>query len=399
MRVERTRAKDRVSSSRDIAAIAALFRPIQVAGLTLANRIVMSPMTRNFSPGGIPGEGVEDYYRRRAENDVGLIVTEGIGVDHPAAIGKGSMGEDDMPLLHGDKALGRWKTVVEQVHAAGGVIFPQLWHQGVMRTDYTGLYPDAASVRPSGIWGPSGRFSTAPPDYLDKVLPPTRGMTEEEIADVIAGFARSAANARALGFDGIAIHGAHGYLIDTFLWKETNLRTDRWGGDIARRNRFAIELVKAIRAEVGHLPIMLRYSQWKQQDYDARLADTPAQLEAILGPIADAGVDIFDASTRYYHKPAFDSSPLTLAGWTKKLTGKTTMAVGGIGLNKELKNSFFESVETVDNLPDVARRIDAGEFDLAGVGRSLLIDPGWVRKARAGAAFAPFNLAAFGRLY
>jgi 2,4-dienoyl-CoA reductase-like NADH-dependent reductase (Old Yellow Enzyme family) len=397
--VAETGTTDRQSSSRDVAAIAALFRPIRIGGLTLANRIVMAPMTRSFSPGGIPGEGVADYYRRRAENDVGLIITEGVGVDHPAAIGKGSMGEDDMPLLHGEAALARWKTVVEQVHSAGGLIFPQLWHQGVIRIDNTGPYPDAASMRPSGIWGPTGGYSTAPAEYLDKVLPTTRSMTEEEIADVIAGFARSAANARAVGFDGIAIHGAHGYLPDAFLWKETNQRTDAWGGNVARRNRFAIELVKAVRAEAGDLPIMLRYSQWKQQDYDARLADTPAKLEAILGPIADAGVDIFDASTRYYHKPAFDNSPLTLAGWTRKLTGKPTMAVGGIGLNKELKSSFVESVVTVDNLPDVARRIENGEFDLAGVGRSLLVDPAWARKAREGAAFAPFNLAAFGTLH
>lgn len=381
------------------AANAALFTPLTVGPVTLRNRIVMAPMTRSFAPAGIPGVGVEDYYRRRAENDVGLIVTEGIGVDHPSAIGRGSMGEDDMPLLHGDKALARWRTVVEQVHAAGGVIFPQLWHQGVMRADHTGPYPDAASVRPSGIWGPSDRFATALPDYLEQVLVPTRPMTEEDIADVIAGFARSAANAKAVGFDGIAIHGAHGYLLDTFLWHETNLRADSWGGDVIRRTRFAVELVKAVRAAAGGLPVMLRYSQWKQQDYDARLASNPAELEAMLGPIADAGVDIFDASTRYYHKPAFDGSPLTLAGWTRKITGKPTMAVGGIGLNKELKDTFVGAVDVADNVADVARRIEAGEFDLAGVGRSLLSDPAWAVKARRGEPFAPFNMAALGQLY
>ena len=378
---------------------AALFTPLTVGRVTLKNRIVMSPMTRSFAPGGIPGEGVEDYYRRRAENDVGLIVTEGIGVDHPAALGTGSMGEDNMPLLHGETALARWRTVVEQVHSAGGVIFPQLWHQGVMRTDYTGPYPEAASVRPSGIWGPPSGYVTALPDYLEKMRPPTRSMTEEEIADVIAGFVRSAANAKAIGFDGIAIHGAHGYLPDAFLWKETNLRKDGWGGDIARRSRFAAELVKAIRAAVGDMPIMLRYSQWKQQDYEARLADTPEELEAILGPIADAGVDIFDASTRYYHKPAFAGSPLTLAGWTRKVTGKPAMAVGGIGLSKELRDSFAGAVEVNNNLADVAQRIAAGEFDLAGVGRSLLADPGWVHKARGGLPFEPFSPAAIARLY
>lgn len=378
---------------------AALFEPLTVRTVTLSNRIVMAPMTRSFAPGGIPGDGVEDYYRRRAENDVGLIVTEGVGIDHPGAIGVGSMGETDMPLLHGDAALARWKSVVDDVHAAGGIIFPQLWHQGVMRADHTGPYPDAPSSRPSGLWGPEGRFTTANPDYLAKAIVPTRPMTESEIGDVIAGFGRSAANAKAVGFDGIAIHGAHGYILDTFFWHETNLRTDAWGGDLAARARFGVEVVRAIRAAVGDLPIMLRYSQWKQQDYDAKLAETPAELETLLAPLADAGVDIFDASTRYYHKPAFESSPLTLAGWTKKLTAKPTMAVGGIGLAKELKNSFVESIETVNNLADVARRIEAGEFDLAGVGRSLLIDPAWARKARAGEQFLPFSLAAFGTLY
>jgi 2,4-dienoyl-CoA reductase-like NADH-dependent reductase (Old Yellow Enzyme family) len=308
------------------------------------------------------------------------------------------MGEDDAPLLHGP-ALERWRTVVSQVHAAGGVIFPQLWHQGVMRSDHTGPYPEAASMRPSGIWGPSDRFSTALPDYLEKMLLPTRPMTDEDIADVISGFARSAANAKSVGFDGIAIHGAHGYILDNFLWRETNQRADIWGGDIARRTAFPVAVIKAIREAVGDIPIMLRYSQWKQQDYDAVLAETPAELEQILGPISDAGVDIFDASTRYYHKPAFANSPLTLAGWTKKLTGKPTMAVGGIGLNKELKDTFTGPIETSNNLPDVARRIAEGEFDLAGVGRSLLSDPAWVGKVRAGLPFQPFSPAALGRLY
>lgn len=377
-----------------------LFDPVDIAGITLRNRIVMAPMTRSFAPGGILADQAPAYYRRRAEGEVGLIVTEGVGIDHAAAIGRGSMGEDNMPLLHGDAALDRWRQVVDAVHGAGGVIFPQLWHQGVMRQDYTGPYPDAASARPSGVWGPQDRFNTALPDYLEAVLPPTQPMSESEIGDVIAGFARSAANARAVGFDGIAIHGAHGYLLDTFFWKETNLRDDGWGGaPLSARARFGVEVIRAIRAAVGDLPIMLRYSQWKQQDYDARLADTPQELETLLGPLSDAGVDIFDASTRYYHKPAFDGSPLTLAGWTKKLTGKATMAVGGIGLNKELRDSFVTSVETVNNLPDVERRIADGEFDLAGVGRSLLVDPYWVQKAKAQEAFLPLDMAKFGELY
>lgn len=369
-----------------------IFRPLTVRGATLRNRIVMSPMTRMASPGGVPSEPMDAYYRRRAEHDVGLIVTEGIGVDHPTALGAGSLGEADMPELHGDAALARWGEIVAGVHRAGGVIFPQLWHQGPIRTHRTGPYPDLPSARPSGLWGPEGGFTTAQQPYLDQMLAPTEPMTDEDIVDVIAGYARSAANARSVGFDGIAIHGAHGYLPDAFFWHETNRREDRWGGAALReRARFGAELVKAIRAEVGDVPIMFRYSQWKQQDYEGRLAQTPAELEQLLGALADAGVDIFDASTRYYHHPAFEASPLTLAGWTRKLTGRTTMAVGGIGLADELKNSFAGEVGAVNNVPDVEQRIEAGEFDLVGVGRSLIADPEWAEKVRAGEPFLPFH--------
>ena len=377
-----------------------LFQPLTVRNVTLRNRVVMAPMTRSFAPDGVIKEGVADYYRRRAENDVGLIVTEGVGVDHPAAIGKGSMGEDDMPHLVGEESLRRWKHVVDEVHGAGGLIFPQLWHQGVMREHRTGIYADVDSVRPSGTWGPNDRMNTALPDYLERVLPVTEPMSENEILDVIAAYARSAAAARDIGFDGIAIHGAHGYLPDAFFWHETNMRSDRWGGkSLGERARFGTELVRAVREAAGDLPIMFRFSQWKQQDYEGRLAETPAELEELLGPLADAGVDIFDASTRYYHHAAFEGSELTLAGWARRITGKPTMAVGGIGLNKELKNSFAGSVEVNDNIADVEARIAVGEFDLAGVGRSLLADPQWVHKVREGEPFEPFSPAAIAKLY
>src|ERR1700728_1148483 len=128
-----------------------LLTPFELRGLKLRNRIVMSPMTRGFSPGGVPGRNVADYYPRRAERKVGLIITEGIGVDHPAALGAGSMNEDNIPVLHGDAALQGWKSVVGSVHAAGGLIFPQLWHMGAIRQANSGPFPGAPSCRPSGI--------------------------------------------------------------------------------------------------------------------------------------------------------------------------------------------------------------------------------------------------------
>ncbi|MBA2933594.1 NADH:flavin oxidoreductase [Sphingomonas sp. CGMCC 1.13654] len=378
--------------------LAPLFRPLKLGALSLPNRFVMSPMTRQHSPDGVPGENVAGYYRRRAEAGVGLIVTEGIGVDQPAAIGAGSMGEDNIPLLHGDAALAGWRRVTDDVHAAGGLIVPQLWHMGVIRIPGTGPVPDAPSLRPSGIWGPRDK-AMMPPPYLEAMAEPTAPMSEEDIADVIAGFARSAANAKAVGFDGIAIHGAHGYLLDSFLWAATNHRADRWGGDIAGRTRLAAEVIRAIRQALGpELPIFYRWSQWKLHDYDAANATSPEEMEAHLAPLAEAGVDCFDISTRVFSKPGFPGSNLTLAGWAKKLTGKTVMAVGGVGLSKDLQTSFGGGTVAIDNLGEVASRVEAGEFDLIAVGRSLLVDPRWVEKARAGEPFEPFSLAAYGGL-
>jgi 2,4-dienoyl-CoA reductase-like NADH-dependent reductase (Old Yellow Enzyme family) len=211
-------------------------------------------------------------------------------------------------------------------------------------------------------------------------------MTDEDIADVIAAFVRSAVNAKAVGFDGIALHGASGYLIDMFLWSQTNQRTDRYGGHPAARATFGVEVVKAIRKAVGSaMPIMFRFGQWKQQDFAARIAETPDELGQILQPLADAGVDMFDASTLYFSKPEFEGSPLPLAAWTKKVTGKPSMAVGGIGLSDNLFSSMSIGGAAVEkNYYDAAERVARGEFDMIALGRALIADPAWPKKVRAG---------------
>jgi len=371
-----------------------LFQPLTVRGVTLRNRIVMSPMTRGFSPGGVPGDNVAAYYRRRAEGETGLIITEGVGIAHPAALGEAGLGENGIPQLHGEAVLAGWRRVVEEVHAAGGVIFPQLWHMGVMREQGTGPCPDAPTTRPSGLWGPQGGMTSIDPGYIARVSAPTRPMTDAEIADVIAAYARSAANARVVGFDGIAIHGAHGYLIDTFFWSETNRRIDQWGGDRRARTRFGVEVVKAIRTAVGdELPISFRFSQWKQQDFKARLADTPEELADILIPLADAGVDIFEGSTRYFGRAEFPDSggDLNLAGWARKLTGKAAMTVGGVGINRGYYDTMGGVQSSIANLDVLMERFNRDEFDLVGVGRSLLHDPHWAHKIRVGGQLTEFS--------
>ena len=354
--------------------LAALFAEFTCGPLTLANRFVMSPMTRQFSPGGVPGDDVAAYYTRRAMAKVGLIITEGVGVDHRSSIGHGSMSEENIPMLHGDAALAGWRRVVDSVHRAGGKIIPQLWHMGGLRREGTPPHPGAKSMRPND-------------------------MSEVEMADIISAFVRSAVNSKATGFDGIALHGGHGYLIDSFLWAETNMRGDAYGGDILRRTRFATELVKAIRAEVGpDFPILFRISQWKLQDYDAKLAETSEELGVIVEALASAGVDIFDVSTRVFSLPAFSGYDMGLAGWVRKLSGKPTMTVGGIGFDKELAASFAQPTHAIDNLSEVVRRFGGEEFDLVALGRALLMDPAWVVKAQAGKPFEPFDITAYSRL-
>jgi 2,4-dienoyl-CoA reductase-like NADH-dependent reductase (Old Yellow Enzyme family) len=371
----------------------ALFAPVTIQALALRNRFVMAPMTRTRSPGGVPDENVAQYYQRRAAGEVGLLITEGIGIDHPAALGgpSGANGEMRVPDLHGP-ALAGWRRVVELVHDAGGAIVAQLWHQGVNRESGTGPHPEAEPTRPSGIWGPANGKVSMAPDAVARLLPETRPLTDDEIVELIDAYARSARSAMDAGFDGVEIHGAHGYLPDAFFWEITNRRTDRWGGDPARRAFFAAEVVRATRRVVGErYPIFFRFSQWKIQDYGASIAATAGELEALLGPVADAGVDVFDASQRLFVTPAFPGSELNLAGWAKKLTGKPAMTVGGVGLSNGMYDSKIEGKALgVDNLDRAAAMVAAGDVDLVGVGRALLGDAQWIAKAKQGAPFETF---------
>lgn len=355
-----------------------LARPTAINGLTVPNRIVMAPMTRMFSPGGVPGADVESYYSRRAAAGVGLIVTEGTYVGHESA------GQSDrVPRFHGEEQLAGWAKVADAVHAAGGTIVPQLWHIGMVREQGQPPYADAPAVGPSGL-----RIGAAEATG--------REMTRRDLDDVIGAFADAAADAERIGFDGVEIHGAHGYLVDQFLWEGTNRRTDAYGGDPVARARFGAEIVAAVRERVSaDFPVIFRYSQWKQEAYDARLAETPEELEAILTPLAAAGVDAFHASTRRYWIPEFDGSDLNLAGWTKKLTGKPAITVGSVGLDGEFLGAFAGRGSGLKGIDDLLDRLESEEFDFVAVGRALLQDPEWAAKVLDGrfGDLAPYDAA------
>lgn len=344
-----------------------LLKPFECKSLKLRNRVAMAPMTRSFSPGNVPNEAVVKYYQRRAEGEIGLIITEGVEINHA-----GASGFPNVPKIFGETAMAGWKRVVDAVHAAGGQIIPQLWHVGAVRKPEDDNAAPAYS--PSGLFAPGKKSGVA--------------MTKADIDEVIAAFAESARQSKEAGFDGVEIHGAHGYLIDQFLWEGTNVRDDEYGGSLENRARFACEIVRAVRAAVGEdFAIVFRFSQWKQQAYEAKLADSPEQLKQLLDLLVDAGVDIFHASTRRFWEPEFAGSNLNLAGWTQKLTGKPAISVGSVGLTEDFISGTFASDKPAvekSGIDELVNRMANNEFDLIAVGRALLQDPQWLQKMRDG---------------
>jgi 2,4-dienoyl-CoA reductase-like NADH-dependent reductase (Old Yellow Enzyme family) len=342
-----------------------LFQPFKLKTLDMKNRLVMAPMTRAFSPEGVPTDEVANYYRKRAAGDVGLILSEGTVIDRPA-----SANDPSIPHFYGEKALAGWDKVITDVHAAGGQMGPQIWHMGIMADHPSGWLPKTPFEGPSGFLNPGEAKGQA--------------MSDSDIADAIASYGRAAADAKRLGFDTVELHGAHGYLIDQFFWDQLNHRTDHFGGKtLVERSRFAIEVIKEVRKAVGDdFALIIRLSQFKPQDYTYKLASTPAEMEAWLNPLVDAGVDILHCSQRRFWEPEFEGSDLNFAGWAKKLTGAATITVGSVGLTGEFMAAFRGEASQPASLDELLRRMDRGDFDLVGVGRPLLSDPEWVAKIR-----------------
>ncbi len=347
--------------------ISPLLRPFRVRGLELKNRIVMAPMTRSRSPGGIPNADNAAYYARRAAADVGLIISEGTLTRR-----KGASGDADIPLFWGEEALAGWQRVIDAVHAQGGKMAPQIWHQGMARKPGTGHFPEAPSDGPSGITLLGKKVGEAP--------------SEAEVLDMAQAFADAALDAKRLGFDCIELHGAHAYLIDQFFWERTNQRTDRFGGTLERRAEFAAETIRRCRAAVGDLPISIRISQWKSADYSAKIATTPQELERWVRVLVDAGVDLIHCSQRRILEPEFPEvdgpQGLNLAGWVKKLSGVPTISVGSVGLTSEFTGAFRGESSAAGKLDAAIEKLARDEFDLMAVGRALLQDPEWALKVQ-----------------
>ena len=346
-----------------------LYRPLSFGRRELRNRVAMAPMTRNRSPGGVPTEAVVRYYARRAAGGAGLIITEGTYIDHTA-----SNGYRDVPAFYG-AGLEGWQRVVQAVHDEGALIVPQLWHVGSVRRRGMEPNPAVPGVGPMDIFEDGERVVEA--------------MSASDLAAVVQSYARAARAAEELGFDGVEIHGAHGYLIDQFLWEFTNQRKDMYGGTIPNRVRFATEVVAAMRTAVADdFPIVYRFSQWKMSDYSARIANTAEELAQILLPIAAAGVSMFHASTRRFWEPAFSGSDENLAACSRRLTGKPVIAVGSVGLAQQHETRRLRTRDNMGSeiagLERLLECLERDDFDVVAVGRGMIADPQWAEKVRNG---------------
>lgn len=241
-------AKAYQPSSTDSYALDSLFDPLDLKALTLKNRIVMAPLTRNRAGDNlVPSEFAAEYYSQRAT--AGLIIAEATQISAQA------QGYSNTPGCYNDAQVAGWKKVTDAVHAKGGKIFVQLWHTG--RVSHTSFqHGGKAPVAPSSIKADTKTF-IAGQGFVDVSIP--RALLLNEIPGIIADFRHSAMCAMEAGFDGVELHGAHGYLLDAFLRDGSNLRTDAYGGSIENRTRLLFDVASAVSDEIGadHLGVRL----------------------------------------------------------------------------------------------------------------------------------------------
>ncbi len=260
--------------------MSSLFDATQAGSLHLANRIVMAPLTRNRSPRAVPGPLAVEYYRQRAS--AGLIVTEG------TAISQQGQGYADVPGLYAPEQLDGWRRVTQAVHAAGGTIVTQLWHVG--RVSHTELQAGGqAPVAPSAIAAATKTYLIRDGQGAFEPTSTPRALAADEIAGIVDDFRHAARAAREAGFDGVEIHGANGYLLDQFMKLGANHRTDHYGGSVANRIRFPLEVVRAVVAEIGGGRVGLRISPVTPAN---GISDPDPQplFEALLAELAPLGL-------------------------------------------------------------------------------------------------------------
>lgn len=348
-----------------------LFRGIEIGAARLPSRIVMPGMQRGRAENGHLLPEMIDYYASRARAGVGMIVGEGCCVDHWSSIWDGNF-----PRIAPDTVT-TWARCAGAVHDAGAAMILQISHPGAIRSD-----SQAMPGRVGPALSASGIYKAGKKNG--------RAATIEDLREIRDAFADAARLAMEAGMDGVEVHACHGFFLDEFLWAETNLRRDRYGGrTIAERMVYPVEVVAAVRSAIGPDAILsVRISQWKEMDYDAQIVSNPAELRVLLEGLEKAGANLLHPSCRRFYDSAFRGSDLSLAGWCKAVSELPVITVGSVGLPTDVMSALVgtdsDGLELSDSLAELARRFGRNEFDLVAVGRSLIADPEWALKVRTG---------------
>jgi 2,4-dienoyl-CoA reductase-like NADH-dependent reductase (Old Yellow Enzyme family) len=327
-----------------------ILSPYDGNGIAVRNRIAVAPMTRiTATEDGHPTQTMFDYYRRFAKGGFGLVTTEGIYTDKAF-----SQGYRFQPGLSDNAQAEAWAAFNRDMQAQGAHVFAQLMHAGALSQGniYRSHTVGPSAVRPKGkqmeFYYGAGQYQEPKP------------MTDAEIDDALQGFVDAAQRAvNIAGFSGVEIHGANGYLLDQFLTEETNRRTDRWGGDTRARVQLLADVVNAVKYSVGDtVPVGIRISQGKVNDYVSKWQGAEADAEIIFGTLADAGANFIHVTEYEAWKPAFEGTQDSLVTLARRYAPNLTIIANG-------------SLHTAERISNV---LSSGA-DIVTVGRGALANP------------------------
>lgn len=342
-----------------------ILTPFDIGQVSLKNRLAVAPMTRiSASEAGLASQRQVDYYERFAKGGFGLTITEGIYTDQ-----KFSQGYQFQPGITDLQQAQAWQAVTGAVHKHDGKIFAQLMHAGALSQGnrFSSITAGPSAVLPKGEQ--MGFY------YGNGQYPVPLAMSEEDIADAIEGFAKSAQRALEIaGFDGIEIHGANGYLLDQFLTDVSNQRNDQWGGGVKNRVRLILEVYKAVRNAVGSAPVGVRISQGKVNDFFHKWAEGEAGAEVIFGALADAGVDFIHVTEFEAWQPAFAEGKDSLVKLARRYAPDQTI----------ISNGGLHQVQHI-------QKVEADGADIVALGKGALANPDFPSRFAAGASLAEFD--------
>ena len=354
-----------------------LFDPLALGPITLANRAVMAPLTRNRAPGALANAAMVTYYTQRADphNGAGLIITEATAISHQG------QGYSDVPGIWSEAQVQAWTPVTSSVHAAGGKIFMQLWHVG--RVSHVDLQPGGqAPVAPSAITAKTKTvlITDGVPSFVATSEP--RALRLDELPGIVADYQHAARNAMAAGFDGVEVHAANGYLLDQFLRSGSNHRSDAYGGSMENRARLLVEVMQGVCAEIGGAHVALRLSPVTPANDAADPHPQPLFDHVVqqLAPLGLAYVHVIEGSTGAERDYQQGDTPFNYAA-----------------LRQCYRSAGGHGAWMVNNAYDLAlanAALSSGA-DLVAFGKPFIANPDLTRRLREGTPLNPADRKTF----